>query len=276
MCIMSYTIHGNCGCARIHATLPCPRASDDGLPKCDQMSYLSEDFVQEDCPDCKPAFDNKSGLKPRVKLNFTPKTPRPERVIMQEVHQYQLKGTFDEIAQQHNQFRHMNGQERENHKVQLFLDWLDDPEHPGPNNDDDGFTQLEDADAAASPGEPSASKSPTSSSSAPKPNNTPAGSPSSRSKARKQRKLMRARRARWERNQGRITPSPLPTPPATMTQTITASVRGEYTLKARHNVLSADQREAMRSRGFDNVHRLSIVSRRHHRSAEDCQRPPFY
>lgn len=278
MCIMSYTIHGNCGCARIHATLPCPRASDDKLPKCDQMSYLSEEFVQEDCPECKPAFDNKSGLKPRIKLNFTPKTPRPERVIMQEVQQY--KGTFDEIDQRHNQFRNMDWKQRENHKVEHFLEWLDDPEHPGPNKDDD-FTQ--DANAAASPGEPSAPKPPTSPSSATKPNNTSTSSSSSRSKARKQRKLMRARRARWEHNQGRITPSPVPTPPATMTQTISASVRGEYTLKARHHVLSADQRAAMRSRGFENVRRISVISRHHHRSDEDaqrraagCGRPPFY
>lgn len=260
MCIMSYTIHGNCGCARIHATLPCPRASDDELPKCDQMSYLSEEFVQEDCPECKPAFDNKSGLKPRIKLNFTPKTPRPERVIMQEVQQY--KGTFDEIDQRHNQFRNMNWQQRENHKVEHFLEWLDDPEHPGPNNNDD-FTQDATATAASS-GEPSAPKSPTSPSSAPKSNNTPTSSSSSRSKARKQRKLMRARHARWEHNQGRITPSPVPTPPATMTQTISASVRGEYTLKARHHVLSADQRAAMRSRGYDHIHRLSFISRQHH------------
>lgn len=224
------------------------------------MSYLSEDFVQEDCPECKPAFDNKSGLKPRIKLNFTPKTPRPARVIMQEVHQYQ--GTFDEIDQRHNQFRNMDWKQRENHKVEHFLEWLDDPEHPGPNKDDD-FTQ--DANAAASPGEPSAPQPPTSPSSATKPNNTPTSSSSSRSKGRKQRKLMRARRARWEHNLGRITPSPVPTPPATMTQTISASVRGEYTLKARHHVLSADQRAAMRSRGYDHIHRLSFISRQHHR-----------
>lgn len=257
---MSYTVHGNCGCARIHATLPCPRALDDELPNCDQMSYLSEEWVQEDCPDCKPAFDNKSGLKPRIKLNFTPKTPQPERVIMQEVQQY--KGTFDEINWRYNQFRHMNQQQRENHKVQQFLNWLDDPEHPGPNNDDD-FTQDAN-DAAANPGEPSAQNSPTSSSSAPKqPNNTPTSS-SSRSKARKQRKLMRARRARWEHNQGRITPPPLPTPPVTVSQTISASVRGEYTLKAHQHILSADQRAAMRSRGYGHINRLSFVTRQHH------------
>lgn len=261
MCIMSYTIHGNCGCARIHATLPCPRATDDELPKCDQMSYLSEEWVQGDCPDCKPAFDNKSGLKPRIKLNFTPKTPQPERVIMQEIQQD--KGTFDEINRRHNQFRHMNQQQRENHKVEHFLNWLDDLEHPDPNNDDD-FTQ--DATAAANPGEPCAPQPPNSPSSAPKPNNTPTSSSTTRSKARKQRKLMRARRAHWEHNQGRISPSPLPTPPVTVSQTISASVRGEYTLKAHQHILSADQRAAMRSRGYGHIHRLSFVSRQHHRN----------
>ncbi|KAG6365321.1 hypothetical protein INS49_006930 [Diaporthe citri] len=189
------------------------------------MSYMQKEEVEGDCPECKPAFDNKSGLKSRITLNFTRKTPRP---IMQEVHQ--LMGTFAEIDQQHNQFRYLDPQARENHNCKLFLDWLDDPEHPGPQPGD-----LDEYDLAW---------------------------------LREKRELMRASRAGHQDGMGRITPPPPPTPPTTMTQVISVCVRGEYTLRARHHVLTADQREAMRRLGHDNIRRLSVVDRRHHHHSD--------
>lgn len=250
MCELSYTFHKNCGCYRIHATLPCPDAFDPSLPKCDRDDYYREQKVKGDCPDCKLAFDNKSGRQPRVKLNFTPKTPRPSRAIMQEVYQNQLKGTFDEIDQEHNQFRYLNGEAREIHDTKVFLHWLDNTDQPGPDNDDAI------ADSSSSSGKPS-----TSPSSASKPKDTP---PTSRSVSPKERKRLRALRNKWARNMGRIVPSPIPTPPATMTQTLHKKVRGEYTITARLHTFDADQREGMRRLGYDDIRRFSVISRRHH------------
>lgn len=225
MCELSYTSYRNCGCARVHATLPCPMAFFPCIPKCEPKNYIQREEVDGDCPECKPAFDNKSGLKPLITLNFTRNTPRP---IMQEVHQVQLKGTFAEIDQQHNQFRHLDHQARENHKAQLFLDWLDDPEHRGPRKDG-----VDECDIAW---------------------------------CQEKREIARASRAGQEDHMGKITPSPPPTPSTTTTEVVSVSVRDEYTLKARHHVLTASQRRALCRRGHDNIRRLSVVSRHHHHS----------
>lgn len=212
--------------------------------------------VEGDCPDCKPAFDNKTGRKPRIKLNFTPKSPCPPRVIMQEVHQNQLTGTFAEINQQHNQFGYLDRQARKMHKTEVFLDWLDNIDQPGPNN-------VDAVSCKPSPPQPQASAS---SSSSPKLKNTP---PSSGPSSPKQSRRLRALREKWWSDLGRISPPPLPTPPTTTTKTINKDVRGEYTLCSRENTLSADQRRAMRALGWEHIRRLTVVSRRHHRRRSD-------
>ncbi|KAK7736893.1 hypothetical protein SLS63_003242 [Diaporthe eres] len=140
----------------------------------------------------------------------------------------ELKGTFAEIDQQHNQFRHLDHQARQNHKAQLFLDWLDDPEHRGPRKDG-----LDECDIAW---------------------------------CREKREKARASRAGQEDLMGKITPSPPPTPSITTTEVVSVPVRDEYTLKARHHVLTASQRRALCRRGYNNIRRLSVVSRRHHHS----------
>ncbi|KKY38641.1 hypothetical protein UCDDA912_g01334 [Diaporthe ampelina] len=250
MCKKSYTEHEGCGCARIHATLPCKKAFDPSLPKCNPRVLKMKD--KGDCLECKPAFDNKSGQKPRIKLNLKRKSAQ------QEVDQDQLKGTFAKIEQQHNQFRGFTRQERENHKTALFLDWIDNIEDPGPDTN----PEMDDA-VATFPGPSPAPGPPASTSPSWKPE-VRATTPSSRTISREQRRLLHARRAREARQRGKITPSPLPTPPRTMTQVLSASFKDEYTLKARHHLLTADQRDAMRRSGFENICRLSVISRRHH------------
>lgn len=242
MCILSYTSYNNCGCARVHATLPCHRAFNTSFRKCVLMKFMQYDEVEGDCPECKPAFDNKSGLKPRIKLNFKRESPRPQRAIMQAVQrqvqqqvqqQVQHQGTFDEIDQHHNQFRHFDRQTHASHKTQLFLNWLDDPQHPGPEGGDKPAHHA-------------------------------------MTVSRKQQQQQRQPSA-WHHNldaRGKISPSPPSTPPATMTQTFSVPVRLEYTLRARHHRLTASQREAMRPLGYGHIRRLSVISRRHHRQQQ--------
>lgn len=229
MCEYPYTKHESCGCARIHATLPCEKAFDPSLPKCVRIVVKMTD--DGDCPECKPAFDNKSGKKPRITLNLRREPPKTK--LNFNSRSAQQEGTFAEIDQQHNQFRGFTRDERETHKAAMFLNWID---------------KIEDHSPDANPK-----------------NNEPAATnPSSRTISPQQRRLVRARRAREACARGKITPSPLPTPPGTITQVLSATCRDEYTLKARHHILTADQREAMRRNGFDNIRRLSVISRRHH------------
>lgn len=230
MCQLSYTIYKNCGCACIHETLPCVRAFISTMPKCDHDEFVQGEEVEGDCPECKPAFDNKSGLKARITLNFKRKTP-PQRVIMQEAQKVQLKGTFAEIDQQHNQFRHLDWQGHDNHKYQLFLNWLNDPKHAGPR---DGNLDEDD-----------------------------------RAWCAEKRQIAYASRAGQEDHLGKITPSPPPTPSTTTTQVISVQVRDEYTLRARNHVLTGSQRRVMRRLGYNNICRLSVVSRRHHHHSDD-------
>lgn len=241
MCELSYTSYKNCGCARVHATLPCVTAFNPSQPQCELMDYMQAEEVEGDCPECKPAFDNKSGLEPHNTLDFTTETLSPPRVIMQEVQDVQLKGTLAEINRKHDQFRYLDEEEREDHKYQLFLDWLDDPDHAGPREDD-----LEECELAW---------------------------------CRVKREAARTGRAGCEDDMGKITPPPPTTPSTTTPHAISADVRGEYTLKARHHVLTADQRGAMRRRGRGNIRRLTVVSRRRHdndTSSSDQDAPAPY
>lgn len=159
MCVYEYTLYEKCGCRHAHATLPCPDAFNSETSTCNPSCVYKMEKVDAYCPDCKSAFDNKDLREFRLKLTFKrstiPKTPCPS-LGTGSVHpvspqpgpscersnplregplspdQIQLKGTFAEIDQQHNQFRGLIQHERMENKHGAFLKWLDDPQHPAP------------------------------------------------------------------------------------------------------------------------------------------------
>lgn len=203
MCILSCTSYKGCGCARKHATLPCPRAFYKELLQCDPRSYELANEVEGDCPECKPAFDNKSGLEPLVTLNS--ESSRRQRNVMQEVH----------------------------------------PEHPGP--------QFPTSTTSAS------------ASSTPKPKKDP---PVYRPMSSNPRQMIRDRLERYRIQRYRRPQRGIITPPATMERTLSVPVTDWYTITARHYILSADQREALRRSGRHNIRRLSVISRSPKRSSD--------
>ncbi|KAI3399865.1 hypothetical protein diail_5376 [Diaporthe ilicicola] len=280
MCIKSYTHHLSCGCARFHATLPCPRAFDPSQPKCLPAGYSGYDQEEADCVDCKPSFDNKScqapeitsqltpspeptsPRQPKIILHFTPKLKpapemRPKKIILRYNKKNRAhKGTLAQIEHEHNQFKSLSPEEREDAAATNFLRWIDHPDQPTESE----LRSLAHESNAAFGRCPSPSPCP-----------SPSSTPCHAANVHHQRQLNSARRARkaYQRDH-KMSPPPPPPPPlpaperVTPPRVIKARVRDQYTLTARNHTLSASQRSAFERQGYGAVSSLSVVSRRHH------------
>lgn len=254
MCELSFTYHG-CRCLCYHATLPCPKAFDPSLPKCNPADYTRGEKVEGDCPECKPAFDNKSGRKPRIKLNFTRK---PE------------EATMAKIDQQHNQFRHLDPQERYDHRSQLFLDWLDHPQHPGDYDPPLGSHAMSTRRRQALRARRDNERHKIT----PSPPPTPPATMTQTTTARvRDEYILKARTHHLDAGQQEVFRrsgygtirrlSVISRKPITQdSDTSQSNASHEYTLDARRHTLSASQRAALRGVGLGHLRRLSIVGPR--------------
>ncbi|KAL1846344.1 hypothetical protein Daus18300_014285 [Diaporthe australafricana] len=151
------------------------------------------------------------------------------------------QGTFAQIDQQHNQLRRFTQKQRQDHKKALCLEWVNDPDEP---------------EAAPAFGESQLPLRPT---------HGAARVPQAEI-VREQRRLNSARRQHKTDKRGRIAPPPVNTPQRIIApRVVSRPVRDEYTLTARHHLLSAGQRSALHKRGHGSAKRLCVVSRRQNR-----------
>lgn len=285
MCVYSYTDHLGCGHRRIHVALPCPNAFDSSLPQCDPKDYLQEETVNTECPECKPAFDNKSPLEPqtsllrpqgrilqevypqtKIKLTFNrspifrEKSPSPE--VEDDSHQFE--GNLAQIDQQHNQFKSLDPYDLTAHRIQVPMDWLNDPEHAAPGREEDFTSPSHDlppfvmgTGVNVIPTEPWS----------PSEHNTDPIVP--RRRSRKHLPTTASEERRRRRYGFKIAlPSPPPTPSTTINKTRSFRIKNGRILTARQNTLSTSQRKAMARAGFKNVRSLLVKTRR--RIAQDC------
>lgn len=259
MCIRSFTYYVGCGCARFHATLPCPKAFDPSLPKCRIRIFPDHKQVVGDCPECKPAFDNKS-LCPgpmRIILHFNRRTTRP-KLLPAEAPTHQ--GTIAQIDQAHNHLRGATRLQRGKAKLINLLEWIDHPDQPDfrdrlpATEAQPAFTRPSPIDTALvnphAPGEYEINK-----------NNSNNQVP-----VLDTRELLTRRvRARHHRRVGRIYPKPEPMPQRIMPpRVVKARVGNDYTIKSRTWNLTASQHRIFRRKGIGPIRKLSVVSRRHH------------